>query len=677
MKNKALYSILCGCLIVAGLKGVADVSYPAWWGIPAEASYEAVYEHGVPEADHAPVLIGQLKYLAAKGRDELNALLGPIGGAGSAINTMVGSFSQNDPSDQSPANLGQLKHITSKFYDRFAEIGFDAVSAGWPAGMALSGQTGYPWPENVTPENHATANIGQAKFLFAWDLNFWLSEEDAAGLGSGWKLEHFGTLDVDPEADPDGDGASNREEYLAGTDPNDYYDGSLPELVLISGDGQSVLVGDVAALPLTVQVQSGETLLNNAPVHFSVLAPEVGELASDGFSGLKSIDLRTDTNGRAAVDYAATGADVAAGNVTVRVSAHSNGMEVFADFTVTIIASDVQQRFFVGPDQSYLIDEDSVTAVGDDQFGQVSGATDLPGNIVKIVAGRDHVLALDATGVVYVWGDNFSGQLGMGHFIARNSPTGLDLGSESVLDIAAGDGFSALLVSDGAGASRVYLFGDLSEGLFDTVGLSPTFNLLPTFGSAAVVELSAAGRRILARCEDGSVWAWGDNRLGHADPASPAQVLSAPVEVIESGVIALDSSSDLSLALRNDGTLLAWGNSCFGQLGALNEAAVWVISVNNGSEISAFAAGNGFIAYVTSDGILFTAGLNDRGQLGRSTEGDIVSAPSAYGVDDTIIQLRAGDAHTLYLSDLDSLHGFGDASRGALDGVNPPSIQDQ
>lgn len=43
----------------------------------------------------------------------------------------------------------------------------------------------------------------------------------ATGLPLAWELEHFQDKNIDPNADPDGDGQSTGAEYLAGTDPTD------------------------------------------------------------------------------------------------------------------------------------------------------------------------------------------------------------------------------------------------------------------------------------------------------------------------------------------------------------------------------------------------------------------------------------------------------------------------
>ena len=78
----------------------------------------------------------------------------------------------------------------------------------------------------------------------------------------------------------------------------------------------------------------------------------------------------------------------------------------------------------------------------------------------------------------------------------------------------------------------------------------------------------------LARNNDGTVWAWGDNWLGQLGNGEydreyfPAQVKGADGVGFLTGVKLISAGSYHSLAVKNDGTLWARGSNGYGQLGS-------------------------------------------------------------------------------------------------------------
>jgi hypothetical protein len=129
-------------------------------------------------------------------------------------------------------------------------------------------------------------------------------DTDHNGLRDSWETQYFGQIGVDPNADPDGDGRTNLQEFLQGTDPNDYFNGVAPVLTIISGNNQQTQAGSTLPQPLVVKVATNAgTPLVNAPIAFAVVDGD-GMLSSvAGQPPSTALTLRTGADGVASVTY--------------------------------------------------------------------------------------------------------------------------------------------------------------------------------------------------------------------------------------------------------------------------------------------------------------------------------------------------------------------------------------
>ena len=139
----------------------------------------------------------------------------------------------------------------------------------------------------------------------------------------------------------------------------------------------------------------------------------------------------------------------------------------------------------------------------------VPGLTD----VASLAAGFHHALALDANHLVWAWGDNSSGQLGVpGRQAtdARSWSTFRSTGAAGFVQVVARANFSLALRSDGA----VFAWGDDTYGQLG-IGSTTSSNVparIPSLGS--VVSIAAGERHGLAFDANGTTWAWGQNLHG-------------------------------------------------------------------------------------------------------------------------------------------------------------------
>lgn len=196
---------------------------PAWWAERGVLNTEAAAD------DYAVVNQGQVKHIAKQAYEEMKEKL--PGGAGPALDAIWADPTQSND-DYVAINVGQLKNVAKPFYDRLQAVDY----SGHPL---ASGQV-YPWDGAALADDYALVNIGQVKNLFSFVLPEGVGDPtDTAGNGlpDAWEIEYFGQIGVDPAADPDGDGLTNRVEYFLGTDPTQtaqVVSGPILELVIFA-----------------------------------------------------------------------------------------------------------------------------------------------------------------------------------------------------------------------------------------------------------------------------------------------------------------------------------------------------------------------------------------------------------------------------------------------------------
>jgi alpha-tubulin suppressor-like RCC1 family protein len=159
---------------------------------------------------------------------------------------------------------------------------------------------------------------------------------------------------------------------------------------------------------------------------------------------------------------------------------------------------------------------------------QVLTATATPlTNVVRIVAGGNHNVVLKSDNTVWTWGLNFSGQLGKGSYAQGNfaaSATGLSTGT--IIDIAAGDGFSMVLKS--ASTTRVTGQNALKQLGLSSPSITNTFIAGPTISGAIDISIGSMSTNGFAVTSSGQLYAWGNNFFGQVGNGTTTNV-STPV----------------------------------------------------------------------------------------------------------------------------------------------------
>ena len=302
---------------------------------------------------------------------------------------------------------------------------------------------------------------------------------------------------------------------------------------------------------------------------------------------------------------------------------------------------------------------------------------------LAVLAGGGLGQGLDG---VWGWGSNGAGQLGDGSKTNRATAVRMvDAGGSPITDakaVAAGFLHSLVLLKNGTVlATGRNLHGQLGDGFATDVD---RIRAAPVTGLSDVVAIAAGGDLSIALRADGTVWTWGDNRLGQLGIGSTDFQRDVPMKVDGLPTItAIAAGGGFGLALATNGELWAWGYNFSGELGDGSSVTSRNVpgKVSIAGKVTAMSGGLQHALALRDDGTVWAWGANVLGEVGVETQPlplQQVRTPAQVSNLSGIREISAGYALSLAIDSNGDLWSWGGNLQGELglgtkynDPVNP------
>eukprot|EP00164_Ancoracysta_twista_P000518 GFYU01000692.1.p1 GENE.GFYU01000692.1~~GFYU01000692.1.p1 ORF type:complete len:825 (+),score=233.28 GFYU01000692.1:164-2638(+) len=280
---------------------------------------------------------------------------------------------------------------------------------------------------------------------------------------------------------------------------------------------------------------------------------------------------------------------------------------------------------------------------------------------------------LHEVGTTFAWGRGIEGQLGVGQLKNSDAPIMVpELYQIPVNDVVCGGVHSAALTEDGV----VYVWG---RNGFGQLGIGSREHQtepreLEYFLSKHIVQIALGDEHSAAVSEDGQLFTWGrgmNHRLGHGkenDELAPRMVEALKPYFI----IQVACGEEHTICLSEGGDIFTWGRGDEGQLGLghYQTTPTPTMLERHIFRVSKVAAGGYHSAALTYTGDLYTWGWGFYGQLGKIDENELDRcAPKLCLMKErkSIAEVACGGYHTAAISDTGQLYLWGmDANQSTL-----------
>lgn len=215
--------------------------------------------------------------------------------------------------------------------------------------------------------------------------------------------------------------------------------------------------------------------------------------------------------------------------------------------------------------------------------------TDNINNVVQLDAGENHTIALDELGIIYVWGENSNGQLGIKQPVV-DKPTVIRPINNRVISVSAGGIYSAIVDITG----KAYI---IQNGVATEIK-----------GIEGAIKVAIGKEYTIVLTNRGTAY-----KVVNAMPTVYTTITGL------NNIVDISANNDTFMCLSSDKILYTFGSNENGKLGLGRLDTAIQAPRKAAEDVFTMGAGYNNTYYINTEGQVLSAGLNTSGELGNGT----------------------------------------------------------
>jgi len=337
--------------------------------------------------------------------------------------------------------------------------------------------------------------------------------------------------------------------------------------------------------------------------------------------------------------------------------------------TWSFISSGISQTLAIRTDGTLWAwgrNTESQLGLGDNTNRNIPTQVGTDTNWVFVDTAFSHTLAIKTDGTLWAWGSNWSGELGLGGIdVGKNIPTQVGTDTNWASVSGGRSAYTIAIKTDGT----LWAWGENGSGQLG-LGDNAVRNIPTQVGTDTNwSSIYSSNHHATAIRTDGTLWAWGTNlrgQLGLGDNINK----NIPTQVgTDTNWASVFGGWEYTTAIKTNGTLWAWGRNNAGQLGLgdnLNKNIP--TQVGTDTNWASVSSGDSHSVAIKTDGTLWVWGDNLENKLGLILEAGVssINTPTQVGADTNWASVSSGESYSMAIKTDGTLWGWGSSFRGQL-----------